>query len=114
LLPVDAAHTEKALVVARAFFGYEVSSLRATEAVAFNLLKSGWHHGLQTTPANTRDATQPVQAQRCTNPTRKWLELSRLHACTGRPAQAPLRLSHPHIHPSRGRCSSPNATPFLA
>jgi hypothetical protein len=61
LLLVDAVHREKALVWARAFFGYEVSSVRAIEAVAFYLLKSGWHHDLHATPANTRAARHPCR-----------------------------------------------------
>jgi hypothetical protein len=61
LLLVDAVHTEKALVWARALFGYEVSPVRAIEAVAFYLLKSGWHHGLHATPANTRAANHPCR-----------------------------------------------------
>jgi hypothetical protein len=39
---VGAADVERAVEWATAFFGYEVSAVRAIEAAAFYLLKSGW------------------------------------------------------------------------
>ncbi|OAJ60777.1 hypothetical protein A6V36_03025 [Paraburkholderia ginsengiterrae] len=50
---VDAADANRALEWATAFFGYEVSEVRAIEAVAFYLLKGGWHHD-GSAPQSTR------------------------------------------------------------
>lgn len=61
---VDAADAAKAIEWAKAYFGYEVSAVRAIEAVAFYLLKGGWRNNgdtvqpNQTTRACRRHATQ--------------------------------------------------------